>query len=74
MTVLEQVRDFLISHSPRAVCDDCIANKLKLRQRANSKTRELEKKRRFDRRIQVCSVCGKERKSISYAPRPDVVG
>jgi hypothetical protein len=69
MTVFSDVRSFIVAHSPRAVCDDCIATGLGLsvRQHANHKTRELERMPRFNRRVQTCSVCGHEKKSIAYA-------
>jgi len=69
MTVLDQVRDFIARHSPQAVCDDCIADGLNpsVRQHANHKTRELEKSRGFDRRVDVCGICGKEKKVIRRA-------
>ena len=63
MTVLDQVRDFVASRSPGAVCDDCIADKLALsvRQHANHKTRELAEAPGFDRRGGVCSICQSEK-------------
>ena len=69
MTVLADVRSFIVAHSPRAICDDCIASGLKLtvRQHANHKTRELEHAPRFSRRVQKCAICGHEKKSIAYA-------
>jgi hypothetical protein len=69
VTVLQQVRALIIARTPQAICDDCIAAKLNLsvRQHANHKTRELEKLPRYDRRVQVCSVCGSEKKSICWA-------
>jgi hypothetical protein len=69
MTVLERVRDFVIFQEPNAVCDDCISARLNLsvRQHANHKTRELAEGLSFDRRKQYCSLCGREKKSISYA-------
>ncbi|MGE0666775.1 MAG: hypothetical protein AB7O49_09490 [Sphingomonadales bacterium] len=67
MTVLDQVKAFIESKSPAAVCDDCIADKLGLsvRQHANHKTRELAKSFGFSRRIDVCSSCGSTKKVIS---------
>lgn len=40
MTVLDTVREFIQGKAPRAVCDDCIADSIKLsiRQHANHKT------------------------------------
>ena len=68
MTVLERVRDLIVRLSPRAVCDDCIAERLKItpRQHANHKTRELEKTARFDRRVGECALCAANKKVIRY--------
>ena len=70
-TALEQVKDFIIAQSPRAICDDCIADRLNLsvRQHANHKTRELEKTLGFDWRVQVCAICGSEKKAIRHAQK-----
>ncbi len=69
MTVLEKVRELIIKKSPMAICDDCIAKKLDLsvRQHANHKTRELAVMPKFDRRIDVCGICGSTKKVIRYA-------
>ena len=69
MTVLEQVREFLIKNSPMAICDDCIAEKLGLniRQHANHKTRQLAVMSGFDRRKDTCGICGSTKKVIRYA-------
>jgi hypothetical protein len=69
MTVLEEVQAFIVKRSPQATCDDCIADRLKLsvRQHANHKTRELAKMRGFDRRKDVCSLCGGTKEVIRYA-------
>lgn len=69
MTVLEQVRELIIRNSPMAICDDCIAKKLDLsvRQHANHKTRELEAMPKFDRRKDICGICGSAKKVIRYA-------
>ena len=72
MTVLERVREFLIKNSPMAICDDCIAEGLGLsvRQHANHKTRQLAVMPKFDRRTDICDICGSIRKVIRYAQRP----
>lgn len=66
MTVLDDVRRLLLSRRPDAICDDCIADRLRLtpRQHANHKTRELAAKGGFDRRIDRCSLCGKDKTVI----------
>ena len=71
MTVLDDVREFLKGRAPRAVCDDCIADELKLsvRQHANHKTRELANAFGFNRRVDVCTMCKKEKTVISYTKR-----
>lgn len=69
MTVKEQVSDLIKSKSPRAICDDCVAESLKLsvRQHANHKTRELSKDFGFTRISAVCSICKNTKKVISYS-------
>ena len=69
MTVLDQVRAMIERLSPEPVCDDCIADRLKLsvRQHANHKTRELAGSDGFERRIDACSLCGAIKKVIRRA-------
>ncbi|TRC72042.1 hypothetical protein FJV83_31450 [Mesorhizobium sp. WSM4307] len=69
MTVLDDVREFIQGKASSAVCDDCIADSLKLsvRQHANHKTRELATAFGFNRREDVCSMCKNTKKVISYA-------
>lgn len=69
MTVLDQVRALIERLSPEPVCDDCIADRLKLsvRQHANHKTRELAGSDGFERRIDACSLCGATKKVIRRA-------
>lgn len=68
MTVLDNVREFIIRQSPHAVCDDCIASSLGLsvRQHANHKTLDLARMPEFDRRNDACSICGAEKKVIRH--------
>lgn len=67
MTVLDDVERFVTRLSPELVCDDCIAEKLNLsvRQHANHKTRELAGSNGFERRKDVCSLCGGTKLVIS---------
>jgi len=60
MAVLDEVKALIERLSPRAVCDDCIAERLNLsvRQHANHKTRELSGSAGFERRKAECSLCG----------------
>lgn len=60
MTVLEEAEQHIRKIAPDAICDDCLALKLKItpRQHANHKTRELAKRQEFHRRKAECSVCG----------------
>ena len=60
MTVLDDVRRLIERLSPEPVCDDCIAERLDLsvRQHANHKTRELAGSDGFERRKDVCTLCG----------------
>ncbi|WP_341203799.1 hypothetical protein [uncultured Sphingomonas sp.] len=60
MAILDDVKRFVSRLSPEPVCDDCIAEKLGLsvRQYANHKTRELAGSNGFERRKDLCSLCG----------------
>jgi hypothetical protein len=60
MTVLDEVAKFISRLAPEAVCDDCIADRLKLtvRRHANHKTRELAGVDGFERRKAECGPCG----------------
>lgn len=66
MTVLDQVHDFIVRLAPKAACDDCIADKLKLtvRQHANHKTVALQQVSGFDRRIGECAYCKAPHKKV----------
>jgi hypothetical protein len=68
MTVLDQVRDFIVGRAPNRFCDDCITDRLSLsvRQHANHKTRELAAKAGFDRRRDVCAICASTKLVITY--------
>jgi hypothetical protein len=59
MTVIDDVRASIDRLSPEPICDDCIADRLKLsvRQHANHKTRELAGSNGFERRMDICSMC-----------------
>ncbi len=67
MTALDDVERFVTRLSPEPVCDDCIAEKLNLsvRQHANHKTRGLAGSNGFERRKDVCSLCGGTKLVIS---------
>lgn len=62
-TVLECVRALVERLPPEPICDACMARKLDLsvRQHANMKTRELAGAGGFERRKDVCSICGGDR-------------
>ena len=66
MTILNDVINLIDQLSPDPICDDCIKVRLNLsvRQHANHKTRELEKTAGYDRRIDICSICGNSKKVI----------
>lgn len=59
MSVLEDAELYISKISPKSICDDCLALKLKItpRQHANHKSRELAKGAKFDRRKAECSFC-----------------
>lgn len=59
MTEAEQIVGFLKKNRPKAYCDDCIANELKLgsRQRAQRVTEVLGLTIEYRRERGVCSIC-----------------
>lgn len=59
MTVIDDVRALIDRLSPEPICDDCIADRLKLsvRQHAIQKTRELAGLNGFERHKDICSKC-----------------
>ena len=60
MTILEDVQNIIHKCSPQKICDDCIAEKLKMpnRQHANHKTRELATFSAYERFKNACNFCG----------------
>lgn len=72
MTILEDVSNLIRRCAPAAICDDCIADDLKLsvRQHANHKTNELARAVGFDRRIDLCPRCKRTMKVIRYIKEP----
>lgn len=71
MTVLDDVGSLIKKRAPAATCDDCIASALSLsvRQHANRKTNQLARLAEFDRRLDFCPVCKKDKKVIRYVGR-----
>jgi hypothetical protein len=69
MTVLDQVRRLIERLAPEPICDDCITEKLALtrRQHVNHKSRELAGTAGFERRKDVCGLCGSTKIVIRYA-------
>ena len=67
VTALDQVRALIERLAPKAICDDCIAERLDLgvRQHANHKTRELAGSHGFVRDKSTCSMCGSIKLAIS---------
>jgi hypothetical protein len=63
MTVLERVRRLIERLAPEPACDDCIAKTLGLPQasHANLASRELAGSEGFERRNDVCALCGEAR-------------
>ena len=59
MTVKDRVEELLTNIWPKAICDRCIAKKLKLSvsQHANQKTRELECSPSYVRKDGICDFC-----------------
>ena len=62
-SVLDKVRGLIERLSPEPVCDECIAEQLQLSatSQANKKTRELASTSGFERKLDVCSLCGAPR-------------
>ncbi len=62
-TVLEMVRGFVERLSPEPVCDNCVAERLRLSDisLANKKVRELAGSGGFERTQSICSLCGAPR-------------
>lgn len=60
MTVLDHVQDLLVQMAPNAACDACISKRLGLsrRRHANKNTRILAQAGGFERRHDVCAICG----------------
>ncbi len=68
MSDLDKVTALLKRLVPAAICDDCIAPRLKFshRQQANQTTTKLERLNGFDRRKGYCKWCGGTKKVIKY--------
>ncbi|RYY28428.1 MAG: hypothetical protein EOP62_04340 [Sphingomonadales bacterium] len=62
-TVLDMVRGFVERLSPQPVCDNCIAERLRLSDTslANKKVRGLAGNGGFEREQSICSLCGAPR-------------
>lgn len=60
MTVRDDVGALITRLSPEPICDDCVASTLGLsvRQHASHKTRELAGSNGYERRNDICSLCG----------------
>jgi len=63
-TVLNKVRALIERLAGEPICDDCVAEKLDLTwtSQANLAARELTGMQGFERRNDVCSLCGGDRK------------
>ncbi len=70
MTILDTVRGLVERLSPEPVCDECIAGRLGLAStsQANKKSRELAGTNGFERKLDVCSLCGAPRTVIRLRP------
>lgn len=69
MSADDPVKALVMRLSPEPICDDCIAERLKLpaRQNANHITRGLAGQNRFERRKDICSICYAEKLVIRRA-------
>jgi hypothetical protein len=68
MSELDDVRKLIDRLTPDPVCDDCIGEKLGLasRHNANRASRELAGRDGFERRRDVCSLCGGDKLVIRH--------
>lgn len=68
-TIAERVNEYITAARPRAVCDDCIADALKLSRRQQSArvTGALETTSDFERVEDECSMCHGYKKVIRRA-------
>jgi hypothetical protein len=59
-TILERVRSLIERLAPAPICDECIAEKLSLswKSQANQAARELIGSDHFERRSDICTICG----------------
>jgi hypothetical protein len=64
LAILDNVRALIERLAGEPICDDCVVEKLILPRpsQANLAMRELGGTNGFERRIDVCSLCGGERK------------
>lgn len=71
ITVLARVRGLIERLAPEPVCDACVAEKLGLgwTSQANIAARELAGIDGFERRSDVCALCGGERAVTRRAHR-----
>ncbi len=69
-TVIDKVSALIRRLAPEPICDDCITERLGLsvRQHANIKTRELAGQAGFERRKDVCAICGATKIVIHRKP------
>ncbi|TPG42701.1 hypothetical protein EAH79_02180 [Sphingomonas koreensis] len=72
MTVLDDVARLITRLAPEAVCDDCIADRLGLEgpQHANHQARELAGSNGYERKKDVCALCGTAKLVIRRHPAP----
>ena len=62
-TILERVRGLIERLTPQPICDECVAEKLDLPWTAqtNQAARELAGVDGFERRSDICAICGRPR-------------
>lgn len=68
MNAPDAVQKLIARLAPDPICDDCVAEKLGLasRHHANRKTRELAGSNGFERRRDICSLCGGDKLVIRH--------
>lgn len=67
MTLRDEVEKLVVRLAPQPICDDCLARTLHLSvlHNVDQAARELAGSNGFERRRDVCSLCGEDRPVIA---------
>lgn len=68
---MDRVEALVRRLAPEAVCDDCIVERLTLAaaHQATQRTRELAGSNAYERRSDLCTICGKTKLVIRRTPK-----